>query len=135
MCDFLNLFFFLYLSIGRLGSGSDIRGQFVPHPAAGSMSSLARSIGQTNLPAFTPFAAHCLGFAFGTMMLEQEQRGDDETVICIGQDPRKHGIVLADSFARGAGGVKGIKVVYTGIATTPALYEFCRYVCFLEIFL
>ena len=30
--------------------------------------------------------------------------------------------------ARGAGGVKGIKVVCKNIATTPALVGFCRYV-------
>ena len=118
-------------SIVQLASGSDIRGQYVPHPTTGRMAELARSIGQTTLPALTPFAAHCLGFAFATMMKEQQQlqgQQDEEVAICIGRDPREHGVVLADSFARGAGGVKGIKCVYTGIATTPALFDFCRYV-------
>jgi phosphomannomutase len=49
---------------------------------------------------------------------------DEEVVLCIGRDPRQHGVVLADSFARGAGGLKGVKVFYTCIATTPALFEF-----------
>ncbi|KAL3910649.1 MAG: hypothetical protein SGILL_007611 [Bacillariaceae sp.] len=48
------------------------------------------------------------------------------TTICIGRDPRAHGEILADAFARGASSVPQVKVVYTGIATTPALFEFCR---------
>ncbi len=119
----------LHRSIRQLASGSDIRGAFVNHPATGRMAGLARSIGQTSLPALTPFAAHCLGFAFATMIKEYHLQGEDEdedVVICIGRDPREHGVMLADSFARGAGGVNGVKVFYTGIATTPALFEFCR---------
>ena len=118
----------LHRSIKELGSGSDIRGRFVNHPATGRMAGLARSIGQTSLPAITPFAAHCLGFAFATMIKEYHAQAgnDEEVVICIGRDPREHGIILADSFARGAGGLQGVKVFYTGIATTPALFEFCR---------
>ena len=118
-------------SIGQLASGSDIRGRFVPHPVTGRMAALARSIGQTKIPALTPFAAHCLGFAFATMLKEEQRMNgqeDEEVTICIGRDPREHGLILADSFARGAGGLKGVKVCYTGIATTPALFEFCRYV-------
>ncbi len=118
----------LHRSISELASGSDVRGRFINHPATGRMAGLARSIGQTALPAITPFAAHCLGFAFATMIKEYHlQAGNDEEIaICIGRDPREHGIILADSFARGAGGLKGVKVFYTGIATTPALFEFCR---------
>lgn len=119
----------IHKSIGHLASGSDIRGTFVDHPVTGRMAGLARAIGQTSLPALTPFAAHCLGFAFATMIKEYhrlEEDEDEEVVICIGRDPRQHGVVLADSFARGAGGLKGVKVFYTGIATTPALFEFCR---------
>mmetsp|Transcript_7315 Transcript_7315/g.14363 ORF Transcript_7315/g.14363 Transcript_7315/m.14363 type:complete len:677 (-) Transcript_7315:1419-3449(-) len=116
-------------SIGQLASGSDIRGQFVPHPVTGRIAALARSIGQTKIPALTPFAAHCLGFAFATMLKEEQRMNgqqDEEVTVCIGRDPREHGLMLADSFARGAGGLKGVKVCYTGIATTPALFEFCR---------
>ena len=106
----------IHRSIGRLLSGSDVRGHFVKQPQTGRMSSLARSISQTSLPALTPFAAHCLGFAFGTMMKELQQvhgKKDKDVIICIGRDPREHGVVLADSFARGAGGLKGVKVLYT----------------------
>lgn len=46
-------------SIGRLASGSDIRGQFVPHPTTGSMALLARSTGQSTTPSVTPLASHC----------------------------------------------------------------------------
>ena len=81
----------IHRSIGRLASGSDIRGTFVKHPAIGRIPALARSIGQTSLPALTPFAAHCLGFAFATMIKEYQQlqgKEDEEVVICIGRDPR-----------------------------------------------
>ncbi len=119
----------LHRSIRQLASGSDIRGKFVNHPVTGRMAGLARSIGQTSAPALTPFAAHCLGFAFATMIKEYhalQGNENEDVVICIGRDPREHGVLLADSFARGAGGLKGVKVFYTGIATTPALFEFCR---------
>jgi phosphomannomutase len=122
-------------SFGQLASGSDIRGQFVDQPRGRSMAAVAHSIGKSNLPALTPFAAHCLGYAFATMVHEQERLrrstsnndNGNEIVICIGRDPREHGTILADAFARGAGGVPNVKVVYTGIATTPSLFEFCRY--------
>jgi phosphomannomutase len=119
----------IHRSMSQLASGSDIRGKFVNHPATGRMAGLARSIGQTALPALTPFAAHCLGFAFATMIKEYhllQGNKEEEVVICIGRDPREHGVILADSFARGAGALNGVKVFYTGIATTPALFEFCR---------
>lgn len=118
-------------SLTHLASGSDIRGQFVATPPAAkgsrSFAALAQAIGQSNLPALTPFAAHCLGFAFASMVKEelQQQYDNEDIVICLGRDPREHGSVLADAFSRGAGGV-GVKIVYTGIATTPALFEFCR---------
>jgi hypothetical protein len=37
----------------------------------------------------------------------------------------EHGPILADAFGRGAAGVPNVKVVYTGIATTPAMFSFC----------
>jgi phosphomannomutase len=46
--------------------------------------------------------------------------------ILLGRDPRSHGIVLADAFSRGAESVKGIQVLYTGLATTPSMASFCR---------
>lgn len=128
-------------SLGQLASGSDIRGRFVDHPRRGRNmgSAIAHCIGKSNLPALTPFAAHCFGFAFATMIQEQERRqqqfldssssstDSEKLIICIGRDPREHGTILADAFARGASGVPNVKVVYTGIATTPAMFEFCRY--------
>lgn len=118
-------------SLAHLASGSDVRGQFIATPPTAkgsrSFSALAQAIGQSNLPALTPFAAHCLGFAFASMVKEEQQQqyDNEDIVICLGRDPREHGSVLADAFSRGAGGV-GVKIVYTGIATTPALFEFCR---------
>ena len=65
-------------------------------------------------------------------MKEQQQQlqgqQDEEIIICIGRDPRENGVVLEDSFARGASGIKGVKVFNTVIATSSALFEFCRYV-------
>jgi hypothetical protein len=125
-------------SFQQLASGSDIRGRYVATPSgakgARSFSALAHAIGGqcSQVPALTPFAAHCLGFAFATMVKEEQAKmtsiaNEDPVVICLGRDPRDHGITLADAFSRGAGGVNGVKAVYTGIATTPALFEFCRY--------
>mmetsp|Transcript_38608 Transcript_38608/g.93552 ORF Transcript_38608/g.93552 Transcript_38608/m.93552 type:complete len:714 (-) Transcript_38608:1070-3211(-) len=123
-------------SFTQLASGSDIRGEFIDHGSRGRNmgSTIAQSIGQTSMPALTPFAAHCFGHAFATMVVQQQQQqggksddeDDEEIVICIGRDPREHGLCLADAFARGAGSVPNVKVVYTGIATTPAMFEFCR---------
>lgn len=101
----------------------------------------------------TPLAAHCFGVAFARWSIEMKSRqfnlptnddydnnddGDDNILtICVGRDPRLHGERLADSFARGAesvvimgdgdgGNEVRVKVVYTGIATTPSMYEFVR---------
>jgi hypothetical protein len=112
-------------SLTDMASGSDIRGRFVDHPRSGNMASVAQAIGKSNLPALTPLAAHCLGFAFATM-LRGSYPENEELVIGIGKDPRLHGAALADAFGRGAGGVQHVRVVYTGVATTPAMFEFCR---------
>ena len=89
----------------------------------------------------TPFAAHCLGAAFARWLLltklPPKKRGDDDENdddgrnhtlrICVGRDPRCHGERLCDSFAGGAEGVGGgVVVAYTGLATTPSMYEFVR---------
>lgn len=114
-------------SFEQLESGSDIRGRFVDHPRRGSVAAVARAIRGESLPALTPFAAHCLGFAFATMIRNsQPPSGENVVDICIGQDPRFHGTCLADAFSRGAESVQGVRVVYTGLATTPSMFEFCR---------
>lgn len=68
----------LIRSIRQLESGSDVRGQFVDHPRVGSISTVAhviasRATTQKYAP-LTPFAAHCLGFAFAKYILEQQQQ-------------------------------------------------------------
>jgi hypothetical protein len=82
-----------------------------------------------------------LGHAFAQLVL-QERAGnnkshdggggaDEETVttIAIGRDPRQHGNCLCDAFGRGAQMASpNVRVVYTGIASTPSMYHFCRYV-------
>ena len=114
-------------SFEQLESGSDIRGRFVDHPRRGSVAAVARAIRGESIAALTPFAAHCLGFAFATMIRNAQPTLDEDIVdICIGQDPRFHGTCLADAFSRGAESVQGVRVVYTGLATTPSMFEFCR---------
>ena len=54
--------------------------------------------------------------------LEQKQ----ETVICVGRDPRDHGVRIADSLCRGIESVDSVKALYTGLASTPSMFEFCR---------
>lgn len=49
-----------------------------------------------------------------------------QTVICVGRDPRLSGLRLADAFCRGVESVDGVIAEYTGLASTPALFEFCR---------
>ena len=116
-------------SFEQLESGSDIRGRFVDHPRRGSVASVARAIRGESLAALTPFAAHCLGFAFATMIRNSQPTSAKDVVdICIGQDPRFHGTCLADAFSRGAESVQGVRVVYTGLATTPSMFDFCRWV-------
>ncbi|CAJ1935387.1 unnamed protein product [Cylindrotheca closterium] len=117
-------------SIDDLASGSDVRGRFIDHPRLGNLREVTKAVAQdnSNLPALTPFATHCLGYAFATMLKKQGftgRRGDD-AVVCIGRDPRSHGSRLADAFGRGVEDVNGVRVVYTGIATTPSLFSFCR---------
>ena len=91
--------------------------------------------------ALTPFASHCFGVAFARWLLHHEgdisnsksqanKHGNNALTICIGRDPRLHGERLADAFARGAesadGVTKPVRVLYTGVTTTPSMYEFCR---------
>ena len=126
-------------SIDGLANGSDIRGKFVDHPREGNLQDVTKAIIDagcvaTAAAALTPLAAHCLGFAFGQVLLKEQQQqsseSDTKIKICIGCDPRPHGVRLADAFARGciASDVDGnrINVAYTGIATTPSMMDFCR---------
>ena len=123
------------------GASSDIRGRFVNHPHRGHPSAIAKVIleqqetqkqgGGSSLPILTPLAAHCLGYAFATLLKTSMAHGDhfddqEPIKILLGRDPRSHGIVLADSFSRGAESVKGVQVTYTGLATTPSMASFCR---------
>lgn len=117
----------LLRSLDQLPSGSDIRGRFVDHSRVGSISNVAHAIGASpsGIPPLTPIAAHCLGHAFARML--QETFPEKESfVVALGKDPRPHGSRLCDAFARGVESVQGVQVCYTGLATTPAMFEFCR---------
>jgi hypothetical protein len=129
-------------SFDQLANGSDVRGKFVDHARIGTFTSVAHTIGQTvGGAALTPLAAHCLGHAFATKLLLEERNTDDDNAdnddddddesitICVGTDPRPHAARLADAFCRGAMSASSsdmVKVVYTGIATTPSMMDFCR---------
>ena len=113
-------------------SGSDIRGRFVDHPRLGSIASVAHAIGRLppgSQPPLTPLAAHCFGHALAQQLLEHSGDDDHNTIeIVIGQDPRLHGMRLADALARGAESANPtrIRVLYTGLATTPACASFLK---------
>jgi hypothetical protein len=112
--------------------GSDIRGRFIDHPRVGRISHVSKAMEQQKedgIPALTPFVAFCLGHAFGRLVLDQTTTTTTTTTtIAIGRDPRPHGTILCDAFARGIQTVNDnkIRVVYTGIATTPSMFHFCR---------
>lgn len=112
--------------------GADIRGRFVDHPRLGRISHAARAIdnNDSGVPALTPFVAFCLGHAYAKIVMEQREADTDTCVtIALGRDPRQHGPILCDAFGRGAQSAdKNIRVIYTGIATSPSMFHFCRYV-------
>ena len=116
-------------------SGSDIRGRFVDHDD--SIHSLVAAIQEneaiSSQPALTPFAAHCIGYSYASAIaqsLSQSSQGS----ICIGVDPRTHGVRLAEAFACGiraylnsdSRNSSSISLAYTGAATTPACASFVR---------
>jgi phosphomannomutase len=141
-------------NISSLKSGSDLRGSYATHegsiPIANYIAATlhhrtaAAAMGGTTL--FTPLVAYCFGVAFARwthlhkrLTKGMEYNNTQPIQLCIGQDPRSHGISLADAFARGAesvstsnnnkeggDGVFNVVVSYTGIATTPSMYEFVR---------
>jgi len=114
-------------------SGTDVRGRFVDHAPRGSLAAVAHAIQQQNssYPALTPFSAYCFGHALATQLLLAEARVEHEKeqqplVLAVATDPRTHGMRLADCLARGAESVFPTRVVFCGVATTPACAAFCR---------
>lgn len=133
----------IFKSFLKLKSGSDIRGTFVDHGRVGSIMNIGTIISShsSGSPApLTPFAAYCFGAAFAKLVKIRSGKAlygnaaEKETVICVGKDPRTHGVRLADSFARGVESVENCIAVYSGISSTPAMFEFCRYGIFNHIF-
>ncbi|KAL7516997.1 hypothetical protein ACHAWX_001962 [Stephanocyclus meneghinianus] len=119
-------------SLADLKSGSDLRGTYADHKNSGgtiaNISHLIKTMkNEGKGTALTPFASHCFGVAFGKKLLrDQDTKKEGGISICLGRDPRPHGERLADAFARGAESVEGVRVMYTGLASTPSMYEFCR---------
>jgi hypothetical protein len=109
--------------------GSDIRGKFVSHRQRGSMAVVAHEIAasaETEAP-ITPLAAHCLGYGLAQIMKrnDNESGGKKQPTLAVGVDPRDHGFALADAICRGAESAGGVRAVFTGLATTPAMASFC----------
>lgn len=104
----------------KLKSGSDIRGQYCSDDEA--VRGLD-SVAQHKSALITPTISYCLGFSFARMV--QAKEGTREVSICVGRDPRDHGIILSKYCCMGAEAA-GAKVLDTGLATTPSLFEFCR---------
>ena len=111
--------------LNQLKSGSDLRGAFCDHLRVGSIFNVLHATDQSTLPPLTPLAAYCFGSSFAEM-IKSQLPNKDEIKICIGVDPRPHGVRLADSFARGVESVDGAKAVYNGLATTPSMSHFCK---------
>lgn len=109
----------------QLKSGSDIRGAFCDHLRVGSIFNVLHATDHSTLPPLTPLAAYCFGSSFAEMV-KSHLPHKDEIKICIGVDPRPHGVRLADAFARGIESVDGAKAVYNGLATTPSMSHFCQ---------
>ena len=117
------------------GSGSDIRGRFVDHDD--SIHSLVEAIQESeavsNQPSLTPFASYCIGYSYANAIAESISTSAHGT-ICIGIDPRTHGIRLAEAFACGVVSYSkaystnrcSLTLVFTGSATTPACASFVR---------
>ncbi len=137
----------LISSIHSVKSGSDIRGIYTEHARIGTILNVSHAIQSER--SLTPFSVYCYGAAFAQMVQIRSgkgsafpimSRGVDEwgdermfiekrqsqTVICVGRDPRFSGGRLADSFCRGVESVEGCIAHYTGLASTPAMFEFCR---------
>ncbi len=116
-------------------SGSDIRGRFVDHDE--SIHSLVEATQDSEAissqPCLTPFAAYCIGYSFANTIIKSLSESTQAT-ICIGVDPRTHGIRLAEAFACGVGSYLtsdtkncgSLTTVFTGAATTPACASFVR---------
>lgn len=141
----------LIASIHSVKSGSDIRGIFIDHRRIGTVRNVIEAIKTER--ALTPFATYCFGAAFAQMVQIREGKGSGlvesptsntnfalfeewgqeppafsgpKTVICVGNDPRPSGPRLADAFCRGVESIEGCEAHYTGLASTPAMFEFCR---------
>ena len=106
-------------SFAELKPGSDLGGTFADHKNSGgtiaNVSYLIKSMKMKGKgAALTPFASHCFGVAFGKKLIDE-----GGSTICLGRG--LHGERLADAFARGAESVDGVKVLYTGLASTPSM--------------
>lgn len=130
-CDNLNQppsLSILLRTLQHLTQGSDIRGRFIDHRRLGNLASIAHEIGKhqasVTQPPLTPLAAYCIGAALGEMI--QQDDDETETVVLVGQDPRLHGMRLADALARGLESNAHVKCRYTGLATTPGCAALCH---------
>lgn len=142
----------IFSSIHAIKSGSDIRGVYTDHKSVGSILNVSQALSSTAKEnSLTPFAAFCYGAAFAQMVQIRSGKGTftefftpsnsnsnaldpladiapstGQTAICIGRDPRLSGTRLSDAFCRGVESIPGVIAYYTGLASTPAMFQFCR---------
>jgi hypothetical protein len=142
-------------SIHSIKSGSDIRGIFTDHKSIGSILNVSTVANERCLTPFAAYCygaafAQMVQIRSGkgintpspsasasrsTISTNFDNWVDEtsflnvkssQTIICIGRDPRRSGTRLSDAFCRGVESVQGVVARYTGLASTPAMFEFCR---------
>lgn len=141
-------------SIHSIKSGSDIRGIFTDHKSIGSILNVSNVSNERCLTPFAAYCYGAAfgqmvqirsGKGVVTSSPSTSSRSlvstnfdhwvdetsflnekSSQTIICVGRDPRHSGTRLSDSFCRGVESVQGVVARYTGLASTPAMFEFCR---------
>uniref|UniRef100_A0A7S1BN56 Uncharacterized protein n=1 Tax=Corethron hystrix TaxID=216773 RepID=A0A7S1BN56_9STRA len=105
-----------------LVSGSDIRATFSP-----TWEEDPRTCGPGAAPVLTPALSYLLGKSLAAVLLDRSESGAaPDASACIGRDPRTHGELLARAMAAGLRDGGAERVCDTGIASTPAIFDFCR---------
>jgi hypothetical protein len=116
-------------------SGSDVRGRYVDHGETplSVVEAMRENAAISGYQPLTPLVAYFIGQAFAETILQSTVLVSN-TTICIGIDPRTHGIRLAEAVACGIESYaksrksdnQFISTLFTGIATTPACASFVR---------
>jgi len=126
------------VNVSHLMKNTDARAPLTPFSAYCYGYAFARMIqiqcGKASINSnSTPLSLPSTTFMPGIFSFEQdcEKTAEDpansvSSLIVVGRDPRIHGKRLVDSLCRGIEDVRGVKVIETGLASTPSMFEFCR---------